>query len=64
MARRKNQRMSEGKKNGINYLLEEYDIQSAEDIQDALKDLLGDTIKEMMEGEMEVHLGYEPYERL
>ena len=47
MARRK--RMSEGKKNIIAALLQEYDIQSAEDIQDALKDLLGDTIKEMME---------------
>lgn len=45
MARRK--RMSEGKKNIIAALLQEYDIQSAEDIQDALKDLLGDTIKEM-----------------
>ena len=30
-------------------LLDEYDIQTAEDIQDALKDLLGGTIKEMME---------------
>ena len=37
-------RMSEGKKNIIRTLLQEYHIQSAEDIQDALKDLLGDTI--------------------
>ena len=35
MARRK--RMSEGKKNIIAALLQEYDIQSAEDIQDASK---------------------------
>ena len=41
--------MTEGKRNIIHQLLEEYDIQSAEDIQDALKDLLGGTIKEMME---------------
>ena len=61
MAKRK--RMSEGKKNIIAALLQEYDIQSAEDIQDALKDLLGDTIKEMMEAEMDEHLGYESYER-
>ena len=61
MPRRK--RMSEGKKNIIAALLQEYDIQSAEDIQDALKDLLGDTIKEMMEAEMDEHLGYESYER-
>ena len=38
--------MTEGKRNIIYQLLEEYDIQSAEDIQDALKDLLGGTIKE------------------
>ncbi|MDO4447342.1 MAG: IS256 family transposase [Lachnospiraceae bacterium] len=38
-------------------------MQSAEDIQDALKDLLGGTIKEMMEAEMDAHLGYEKSER-
>jgi hypothetical protein len=31
--------MTEGKKNLIQGLLQEYDIESAEDIQDALKDL-------------------------
>ena len=62
MARRK-ERMSEGKKNIITSLIEEYDIHTAEDIQDALKDLLGGTIKEMMEAEMDQHLGYESYER-
>ena len=55
--------MTEGKRNIIRQLLEEYDIQSAEDIQDALKDLLGGTIKEMMEAEMDDHLGYERSER-
>lgn len=40
--------MTEGKRNIIHQLLDEYDIQTAEDIQDALKDLLGGTIKEMM----------------
>ena len=46
--------MTEGKRNIIRQLLEEYDIETAEDIQDALKDLLGGTIKEMMEAEKEV----------
>ena len=55
--------MTEGKRNIIHQLLEEYDIQTAEDIQDALKDLLGGTIKEMLEAEMEDHLGYEKSER-
>ena len=49
--------MTEGKRNIIYQLLEEYDIPSVEDIQDALKDLLGGTIKEMMEAEMDEHLG-------
>ena len=48
--------MTDGKRNIIRQLLEEYDIETAEDIQDALKDLLGGTIKEMMEAEMDDHL--------
>lgn len=55
--------MTEGKRNIINQLLEEYDIRTAEDIQEALKDLLGGTIKEMMEAEMDDHLGYEKSQR-
>lgn len=55
--------MTEGKKNIIRQLLEEYDIESAQDIQDALKDLLGEAIKQMMEAEMDAHLGYSKSER-
>lgn len=55
--------MTEGKRNIIQQLLKEYDIETAEDIQDALKDLLGGTIKEMMEAEMDDHLGYRKSER-
>ena len=55
--------MTEGKKNIIQGLLQEYDIESAEDIQDALKDLLSGTIHEMLESEMDEHLGYNKYER-
>ena len=55
--------MTEGKRNIIQQLLQEYDIETAEDIQDALKDLLGGTIKEMMETEMDDHLGYQKSER-
>lgn len=51
--------MTDGKREIIRQLLSEYDIKTAEDIQDALKDLLGGTIKEMMEAEMGYHLGYE-----
>ena len=55
--------ITEGKRNIIQQLLQEYDIETAEDIQDALKDLLGGTIKEMMEAEMDDHLGYQKSER-
>lgn len=55
--------MTEGKRNIIKQLLDEYDIESTKDIQEALKDLLGGTIKEMMEGEMDEHLGYSRLER-
>ncbi|MCI7804249.1 MAG: recombinase family protein [Oscillospiraceae bacterium] len=47
MGRRKREPMSEGKKNIIAGLLEEYDIKTAKDIEDALKDLLGGTIQEI-----------------
>ena len=45
------------KRNIIANLIEEYDI------QDALKDLLGGTIENMLKAELNNHLGYEPYER-
>ena len=55
--------MTEGKRNIIQGLLQEYDIETAADIQDALKDLLSGTLKELMETEMDDHLGYDRYER-
>ena len=55
--------MTEGKREIVRSLLAEYDIKDAHDIQEALKDLLGSTIKEMMEAEMEEHLGYGKSER-
>lgn len=47
--------MTEGKRNIIQQLLQEHDIETAEDIQDALKNLLGGTGKEMLEVEMDDH---------
>ena len=63
MARRKREPMSEGKKNIIAELIEEYDIRTAKDIEDALRDLMGGTIQEMLEAELDEHLGYRSYER-
>lgn len=63
MARRKREPMSEGKKNIIAELIKEYDIKTAKDIEDALRDLMGGTIQEMLEAELDEHLGYRSYER-
>ena len=53
---RKTQGISEGKQNIITKLIEEYDIQSAQDIEAALRYLLGGTIQNMLECELEGQL--------
>ena len=50
------------KKELISKLIAEYNIKTAKDLQEALKDLLGDTIQNMLEAELDEHLGYEKYE--
>ncbi len=55
--------MTERKRAIIHQLFQEYNIESANAIQEALKDLPGGTIKEMMETEMKDHLGYGKSER-
>ena len=61
---KRRERLNEGKKNIIAQLIQEYDIHTAEDIQDALKDLLGRTIESMLTAELDNHLGYDPYFRI
>jgi transposase-like protein len=56
-------KLSEEKKNIIAELIETYDIKTTEDIQNAVKDLLGGTIQEMLEAELEEHMGYGKSER-
>lgn len=58
MARIKRDPIGHVKKNIIAALRQEYDIQSVEYIHDALKDLLRGTIQDMLEAEMDEHLGY------
>jgi putative transposase len=55
--------MTEGNRKIIQQLLEEYDIQSEQEIQDVFKDLLGGTINEMIEAKMDKHLGNEKSQR-
>lgn len=43
-------------------LIEEYDVQTTKDVQEMLKDLFAGTIQEMLEAELEDHLGYERYD--
>ena len=51
MPRKRNNGLSEEKRNIIGQLVEMYDIKTAADIQEALKDLLGGTIQSMLETE-------------
>lgn len=50
--------MTDVKRQIIQQLLSEYEIETAEYIQETLKDLFGGTINELMEAEMDHHLGY------
>ena len=61
MARRR--KMDPERKAFINSLLEHYQPKDAQDIQDMLKDLLGETLQGMLEAEMDDHLGYEKSQR-
>lgn len=56
-------KMSTEKREAIAGLMEMYDIKTIGDIQEALKDLLGGTIQEMLEAELEEELGYGKYEK-
>ena len=56
--------MTDGKREIVSRLIQEYNIKNAQDIQNALKDLLGSSIKEMMEAEMDDHLGRKKSKRI
>jgi hypothetical protein len=51
-------KLTENKKAIIEQLVEEYDIKSGKYLQEALKELVGGTIQEMLETELEEELGY------
>ena len=60
MARQR--KLSPERKAFINSLLEHYQPNDARDVQEMLKDLLGDTLQGMLEAEMDDHLGYSKYD--
>lgn len=45
----------------IKNLIAEYGIESIDDMNNALKDLLGGTVEELLQAEINSHLGYEKY---
>ncbi|MEG0844594.1 MAG: transposase [Romboutsia sp.] len=43
-------------------LIKEYDMKTTKDVQEMLKDLFASTIQEMLEAELDEHLGYNRYD--
>lgn len=60
MARRR--KLSPERKEFIDSLIAHYNPKDVSDVQEMLKDLLGDTLQDMLEAEMDEHLGYSKYD--
>lgn len=60
MARQR--KLSPERKEFINSLIEHYHPEDVSDVQEMLKDLLGDTLQGMLEAEMDDKLGYSKYD--
>ena len=60
MARQR--KLSPERKAFIDNLIRHYNPQDAQDVQDMVKDLLGDTLQGMLEAEMDQKLGYSKYD--
>ena len=56
MARRR--KLTPERKAFIDSLIAHYNPKDVSDVQEMLKDLLGDTLQDMLEAEMDEHLGY------
>ena len=60
MARQR--KLSPERKEFIDSLIAHYQSEDAQDVQEMLKDLLGDTLQGMLEAEMDAKLGYSKYD--
>jgi len=60
MARQR--KLTPERKEFIDSLIKHYQPEDAQDVQAMLKDLLGDTLQEMLEAEMDAMLGYSKYD--
>ncbi len=58
----KKEKISEERKKFLKEFIQSNDIQTAGDIQEALKEMFKDTLQEMVEAELTEHLGYEKNE--
>ena len=52
------------KKDIVKYIIEEYGVTSPTDITNALKDLLGETLQDMMDTEFNEHMGYDKHDQI
>src|SRR5574344_1159516 len=60
MARQR--KLSPERKEFLQKLLSAYQPEGAQDVQNMLKDLFGDTLQTLLEAEMDEHLGYSKYD--
>lgn len=58
----KKEKMTPERKEMIRQIMKDYDVKTAQDASDALKDLFKDTLQEMLEAELETDLGHSKYE--
>lgn len=58
----KHQKISEERRKFLQEFIAQNNINTAQDIQEALKDMFKDTLQEMLEAEMSTQLGYDKYE--
>lgn len=58
----KHQKISEERRKFLQEFITQNNINTAQDIQEALKDMFKDTLQEMLEAEMSTQLGYDKYE--
>ncbi|WP_429975584.1 IS256 family transposase [Enterococcus sp. DIV0086] len=55
--------MSMLSKDQIKEMIQQYDIETTDDIKNAFKELFGEAVQEIMEAELDTHLGYEKHSK-
>lgn len=52
-----------GKKDIVKYKIDEYSVTSSTDITNALKDLLSETLQDVLNSKFDEHMGYDKYDQ-